>query len=233
MKPSTGWRNISIFLLLVCAWQAWRGCHRPAAIPPTPAACAQARATEAASSATRSAPSPAAASPPGADAPVPATDGNGGLDVYGFKIPAWALWFAPHQGEDLRAYRDRVLPIAQSAIAPHRTRVARSREDFAKAAGLDEHQRAELEAATRETAAALQERVFGAVLGGELAPGTFKPMTGVAMARELIELVDKGHRRFTSALREDQRSSLAKHPFDFGDYLVFSTKWEEVLAFLD
>jgi hypothetical protein len=34
-------------------------------------------------------------------------------------------------------------------------------------------------------------------------------------------------------LREDQRKALAQHPFDFADYLVFSTPWEDALGFLN
>lgn len=66
------------------------------------------------------------------------------------------------------------------------------------------------------------------MLGGELAP-TFKPMAGVGMARELLDIVERGNRRFLEVLRDDQRAALAQHPFDFGDDLVFSTRREDAL----
>jgi hypothetical protein len=124
-----------------------------------------------------------------------------------------------------------MLPLAVAAIAPQRARVARSLDSSAALAHLDSRQRAELDAATRDTAAALQDRVLTAVLGDELAPATFKPMAAVAMARELLG-VERGNRRFLDALRDDQRAALARHPFDFGDYLVFSTRWEDALRLL-
>lgn len=70
------------------------------------------------------------------------------------------------------------------------------------------------------------------MLNGELAPASFKPMAGVGMARELLDIVERGNRRFVEALRDDQRAALAQHPFDFGDYLVFSTRWEDALRLL-
>jgi len=91
----------------------------------------------------------------------PSNESSDGLSIHGFTVPSWALWFAPHPGEDLRSYRDRLLPLAKAAIAPQRARVARSRDDFAALANLDPHQRAELDSAAQETAAALQERVMG------------------------------------------------------------------------
>jgi hypothetical protein len=158
---------------------------------------------------------------------------GGGLDIYGFTVPPWALWFAPHPGEDLRAYRDRMLPLAQAAIAPQRARVARSRDSFAALAKLDARQRAELDGAAQDTAVALQERVMAAVLNGEISPATFKPMIGVSVARDLLDIVGRGNRRFLDSLDDAQRGKLAQHPFDFGDYLVFSTPWEDALKFLD
>jgi hypothetical protein len=126
-----------------------------------------------------------------------------------------------------------MLPLAQAAIAPQRARVAKSRDAFAQLANLDAHQRAELDGAAQEAAAQIQDRVMSAVLGGELLPMTFKPMAGVTVARDVLEIVGRGNRRFLEARRDDQRARLAQHPFDFGDYLVFSTRWEDALKFLD
>jgi len=227
---STGWRNLCLVLGVVCLALIWRDCHRaPEAATagecgtPRPAAR-----TERSNATTDRADRARDEAPPSSE-PAPAA----GLAIYGFTVPSWAIWLAPHPGEDLRSYRDRMLPLAQAVIAPHRARVARSRESFAALANLDARQRAELDGATQETAAALQDRVMGAVLNGELSPSTFKPMTGVSVARELLDIVGRGNRRFVDSLRDDQRAKLAQHPFDFGDYLVFSTPWEDALKFLD
>jgi hypothetical protein len=224
---STGWRNVCFVLGAVCLAQLWRDCHREpdvvaAAACPRPGPSRSAEHTFATDD--HAAPRPDEAPPSGEPE---------GLNLYGFTVPPWALWFAPQPGEDLRTYRDRLLPLAQSAIAPQRARVARGRDSFAALAHLDAHQRAELDGATQDTASALQERVLGALMNGEVSPATFKPMVGVDIARDLIDIVERGNRRFLDSLDADQRAKLAQHPFDFGDYLVFSTPWENALKFFD
>jgi hypothetical protein len=68
---------------------------------------------------------------------------------------------------------------------------------------------------------------------GELRPATFKPMTGVAIARDVLDIVDRGNTRFVSSLTSDQQGELAQHRFDFADYLAFSARWEDALHALD
>jgi hypothetical protein len=223
----------------VCLVLLWRDCGQAPAEPRAIAECAGPRVVsraERAASGKTARPTGAVEVEVEAEAEAEMAAGSAGADdgmmLYGVRLPGWALWLAPHPGEDLRAYRDRMLPLAVAAIAPQRARVARSRDSFAELAHLDTRQRAELDAAVDETAAALQERVMNAALGGELATATFKPMAGVEMARELLDIVGRGNRRFLAALRTDQRAALARHPFDFGDYLVFSTRWEEALKLL-
>jgi hypothetical protein len=155
---------------------------------------------------------------------------DGGLDAYGFHVPGWAVSLAPQQGEDMIAYRDRIVPLAQAAVAPQRSRVARSRDDLAKQLGLDAHQQTELAAATTETASAIEERALNAAFGGEFDPATFKPMTALAALTDVLQLIEKGNARFLASLTDAQRTRLAQHPFDFGDYLLFSTRWEDILG---
>jgi hypothetical protein len=221
------WRNVSFALLAVCLWQQWRACNRtPATAPPTPAECA--KISNAPAPAHFDTPAATADEQPADEAPPPAE----GVQLWGWHVPAWAAWFAPQPGEDLRAYRDRLLPLAKAAIAPQRARVARSLDDFAAIAKLDNQQRAALDGAAKDAANAIEERVLGAIMNGDFSPATFKPMTGVAMARDLLETVQHANDRFMGNLREDQKAALAQHPFDFGDYLLFSTKWEDALSAL-
>jgi hypothetical protein len=222
------WRTLCFGLAAACLVLLWRDCGggpgdpRPAADCPRPVPLARGERAAAAEP----------SEPTDREAPAPTEPAEIGQMLYGVELPPWLIWIAPHPGEDLRDYRDRMLPLAAAAIAPQRARVARSLDRFAALAHLDPRQRAELDAATRDTAAALQERVLAAMLGGELAPATFKPMAAVGMARELLDIVERGNRRFLEALRDDQRAALAQHPFDFGDYLVFSTRWEDALRLL-
>lgn len=222
-----GWRRLSILLGAVCVVQCWRSCAHPS--EPAPPSIASRADCAAAITAGRAATTPVLPVP---DERSRAAPPAGGFTAYGFSAPSWVRWFAPQPGEDLRAYRDRMLPLARAAVAPHRARVARSRDGFAQLAQLDTRQRGELDASVADTASALQDRVLTAVLGGELSPATFKPMAGVALARDLVDLVDRGNRRFLDTLRPNQRDQLAHHPFDFGDYLIFSTPWEDALQLL-
>jgi hypothetical protein len=216
------WRTTSIVLFVVVIGLLFRDCTRaaPAIDKPASAKC---------ESSTRTV-TEFADSDHGATDEVdkPATS-DGGFSINGFKVPAWAMWLAPHPGEDLRAYRDRMLPLAQAAVAPHRARVARSRDDFAALAHLDTRQLAALDAAAKQASDALEEKALAAIMNGDFAPATFKPMTAVSTARDMLDVVDKANQRFVGALSDEQRAQLAQHPFDFADYLVFSTKWEDML----
>lgn len=223
------WRTASLVLGALLLWQTWRGCTRAAPRPALPAECTT---TGPAGGAT----GPASAARDDSDGDGDATNGpaptSGGYEIYGFRVqvPSWAWSLLPQSGEHLRAYRDRMLPLARAALAPHRDRVARSRDDLAQQLGLDTRQRAELDAAARDAAQAIESRLLAAALGGELAPRTFKPMTGVALARDVLEAVDGAGKRFSAALTEDQRARLETHPFDFGDYLLFHTRWEDAIS---
>jgi hypothetical protein len=225
---SAHWRTLCLGLAATCGVLLWRDCAgrsgdpRPAADCPRPVPLARGERPASAEP----------AEPTDREAPAPTEPTEIGPTLYGIELPPWLVWIAPHPGEDLRRYRDRMLPLAVAAIAPQRARVARSLDSFAALAHLDPRQRAELDTATRDTAAALQDRVLAAVLDGDLAPATFKPMAAVGVTRELLDIVERGNRRFLDALRDDQRAALAQHPFDFGDYLVFSTRWEDALRLL-
>jgi hypothetical protein len=74
---------------------------------------------------------------------------------------------------------------------------------------------------------------MNAILTGEVQPSTFRPMQGVALTRELLAIVEKGNDRFLGTLSTQQRTDVGATRFDFADYLLFSTKWEDALKILD
>lgn len=220
-----GWRNLALVLGAICCVQLWRGCTR--ATPAAMTASSDCRAPTATASSDRP-DLPAIGSPARSTVrPTVTAPAEAGRSFYGFKVPAWVMHLLPQPGEPLRDYRDRILPLAQGAIAPQRARVARTRDDFAT---LDAHQRAELDGAVQDAARAIQDRVTNGLVSGELRPATFKPMTGVALARDILDIVDRGNTRFVNSLTPDQRTRLASHRFDFADYLVFSARWEDALG---
>jgi len=216
------WKTVSFVLGAVLCVQTWRNCNRevPAAPPPEREACMKLVAQHAWDE-------PSHDQPAVEEEPPPAP--SGAPTFNGIQLPAWTAYFAPMPGEDLRSYRDRMLPLAQAALAPQRARVARSRDDFAAAAHLDSQQKTLLDTATHEAADRIEEKVMGAFLNGDLNPSSFKPMAGVALARDVLDIVDHANQTFTASLREDQKAALAQHPFDFADYLLFATKWEDAL----
>ncbi|HEY4181124.1 MAG TPA: hypothetical protein VGM90_29975 [Kofleriaceae bacterium] len=222
---SNTWRNISFVLGAACAWQAWRGCHSPTTNVET-TACTEEQSRPLAHGSSDDSPR---ADKQAATEEPPMTD-NGGISLMGFKAPPWVRGMMPHPGENLRVYRDRMIPIAQMAIAPQRERLQRSADDFAKTAHLDDTQKAALDTNVDETATAIEDRLFQAALSGDFSPSTFKPMAGVKVARDVLDLVDQGNSKFVSSLHDDQRTALATNPFDFADYLVFHTKWEDAIS---
>jgi hypothetical protein len=213
------WRNTALVLAAICGYQRYQSCSHTAA--PADAAASEARPDHARTAT----PTPPPALPPALPAAA-ALEPDAGKTFHGFRVPAWALRLAPQPGETPRAYRDRILPLAQAAIAPQRARVARTRDDFAR---LDPHQRAELDAAVADAARAIQARIATAFASGELRPATLKPMAGVGIARDVLDIVDRGNARFLGSLTADQQTELASHRFDFADYLLFTARWEDAL----
>jgi hypothetical protein len=227
------WRRLAIVLAVLCAYQRWQSCTRV-----MPKAQQTAGAGAADGAATAGATASADVEPPGdrvarghSSAPAPALDdaAKPTRGFYGFKAPAWAMQLAPHHGETMREYRDRVLPLAELAIAPQRARVARMRDALA----LDTRQREQLDGAVTDASAAIEKRVTAAIVSGELRPADFKPMTGVALARDVLDIVDHGNTRFLDSLSPEKRAQLVANHFDFADYLLFSAKWEDALHVLD
>jgi hypothetical protein len=216
------WKHVSFALAAVLCVQTWRSCNRevPPPAPPEREACMKLVAQH-----TWDDPSP----PPPDDEPEPPPPATGGPSFNGIQLPAWTAYFAPQPGEDLRSYRDRMLPLAQAALAPQRARVARSRDDFAAVAHLDSQQKALLDTQRQQAADRIEEKLLGGFLNGDFDPHTFKPMAGVSLARDVLDIVDDANQTFTASLREDQKAALAQHPFDFADYLLFGTRWEDAL----
>jgi hypothetical protein len=241
---ATFWRRMCVALAVLCAYLAWPRSAATADDGAKPGSRAASDAARTASWSDRAgdrddgrAGDPAHTASAGTGATAAGESGGagtgGGMNIYGFGIPPWAAWFAPQRGEDMLSYRDRVVPVARAALAPQRERVTHARDELAKAAHLDATQLATLDAATAQTADAIEERVLGAVMNGDFAPDTARPMAGVQLARELLDDVAQGDQRFRSSLRDDQRATLAQQQFDFADYLLFTTKWEQALGYAD
>lgn len=226
-----GWRRSALLLGALCLLLQWRACHRPAGrvVPCPEEGRVEERPSRQLGDGALDEPAPQAERALDDGEGLPPSQGEP-LSMWGVKVPSWLLWFAPHPGEDLLSYRDRMAPLARAAIAPQRNRVARSRADLVQKLGLDSGQQAALDAAVSDAASQIQDRVMNAALSGELMPSRLKPMAGVRLVRDVLDLVDKADHRFTGVLRSDQQATLAKHPFDMADYLLFSPRWEQAIG---
>jgi hypothetical protein len=125
------------------------------------------------------------------------------------------------------------VPAAQLAVAPHRARVAENRRRFAEAAALDEAQQQALDAAVQRAAGDIQDHVMQSVLSGELAPPRVRPARAVAFARDVLDMLDRANREFRGTLTSAQLAILDESGFDVVDYLVFSTRWEDLLGVVE
>lgn len=206
------WRATAILLAIICCVQRWQACSSSTQLEHR-----EARKAVVQSFAGSFIPGGAPSSDPGSGDPAPAKKRT----IFGMRVPAWADRLLPQPGEKAGAYRDRIVPLAQIAIAPQRARVARIHDR------LPEATRDALDAAVAKTGQAIEDRITQAVLEGELGPST-KPMQGVSLARQVLDLVDQGNSDFMGALSQDQRAQLGA--FDFADYLVFARPWEDALA---
>ncbi len=142
----------------------------------------------------------------------------------------WAVeFFTPHPGENLLAYRDRVLPVVQAVAAPQRKRVRRWRDEFSKDARLSDTQQRALDATVSDAGEQIKDRIFQGILSGELGPRT-KASNGVAFARDLLDIADGANKRFRASLDSSQAAALDGSRFDVVDYLFFATRWEDMLG---
>jgi hypothetical protein len=208
------WRTAAIVLAIVCCVQRWQSCMRTERVAQTTTSEHAHTGSSLRDALASSFDKPSAAARDGAPSLPTRT-------FFGFRPPAWAAHLLPQPGETMRAYRDRIVPIAEIVIAPQRARVARMRDQLA------DPQRAALDAASSEAAAAIEARITSAIVDGELQPSALRPMTGVSLARDVLDIVDRGNAQYVGALTPDQRAATT---IDFADYLVFSTRWEDALG---
>jgi hypothetical protein len=225
------WRAVAIALAVACAllWLRGRG--------PRDKSSKRASAGHASGKDSATSPSPAGRDPRernawGADAG--AVEGSSVELPEDLSSAAWPVAFlVPHDGETAIEYRDRVLPVVQTAVAPHRRRVARLRDEFFDAARLDEEQREELHAAVNDAADAIKNRILEGIATREILPPYIRPAAVVAFVRDILDLADRAYQRFRSKLTDEQLAMLADSNFDVADYLLFSVTWEDLLELLD
>ncbi len=168
--------------------------------------------------------------PKKAAASQPATDDDE-ADEPDPPLADWMLaFFAPYPGENLLHYRDRIYPVVKAVIDPQRARVADLRKSFEDNAHLDDKQKKALDDAVAESGEAMKDRIMQGLMSGELDPSRLKPAGVVSFTRDILEDADQANRKLRASLRPDQLSALDGSAFDVDDYLLFSTRWEDLLG---
>jgi hypothetical protein len=143
----------------------------------------------------------------------------------------WMIsFFRPHPGETMLEYRDRLLPVAKAVLQPQRDRVKRLREKFEQTANLDDAQKQALDAAVSAAGEGMKDRIMQGFMSGELDPSRMKPSGAVSFARDMLDLADGANKKFRSTLRPDQATALDADRFDVDEYLLFRTRWEDMLG---
>lgn len=146
----------------------------------------------------------------------------------------WDRWVAdfvrPRPGEGLLEYRDRLVPVAQLAIAPHRAAAERTLEGSAARAGLGAAERGEIDDIIERAQRQLERRVREAVFGGELFGPDARPIDGVRFARDLLDVVLAADAAVGAALTPAQRRALDEGGFDVAVYLLVATRWERLVG---
>jgi hypothetical protein len=143
----------------------------------------------------------------------------------------WLLDFARLRPEEsLLDYRDRVVPAALLLVSPQRERVARRWQEFVTRARLDDEQRQRADEILAAAGDELMSRIAEGVLSGELLPPALRPIRAVQFAGDLLALVEQADGRLRDTLRGDQREALRHSGFDVAEYLLFATRWEELVG---
>jgi hypothetical protein len=169
-------------------------------------------------------------------APAPAAPAARAADEGGaparLSAQAAMAFLVPQPGESLVEYRDRLLPLARAVVNPQRERVAQLRDRFVETARLDAAQQRVLDEAVTAAGETLKDRIAQGVLSGELGL-RMKPASGVAFARDLLDATDEANRTFRAALRPEQLATLDEDRFDVAEYVLFRTRWEDLLGVTD
>jgi hypothetical protein len=146
----------------------------------------------------------------------------------------WDRWVAdfvkPRPGEGLLEYRDRLVPVAQVAIAPQRAAAERSLAGSITAAGLGDAGRAQVDEILGEAQSLLKQRIQNAVFGGELFGPGVAPIDSVKFARDLLDTVIAADTALRAALTPAQRRAFDDSGFDVAVYLLVATRWEQIIG---
>lgn len=125
-------------------------------------------------------------------------------------------------------YLERMVPFVETALAMPRSKVEEARRAAEEAAGVDDEQRAQLDAAFNDAfveALALTNR---AVASGDLSPYERNWSGAMNVAGGLGAVLEGTESRIGEILTLEQRQTIYDQGFEWGEYLGVTVPWEQL-----
>jgi hypothetical protein len=130
------------------------------------------------------------------------------------------------EGETDEAYRARMSPLVEGALAVPRGWAEEARADWEAAAELDEEQRAAVDAAFADARAEALAAANAMIASGELSPYKRSSRGVLAFAAGAATIADGVDARLRGVLSAEQMAAAEEAGFDWLEYLALTTKWE-------
>jgi hypothetical protein len=136
--------------------------------------------------------------------------------------------FGRRDGETDEAYRERVAPLVGTMLMVPRGRMAERRREFEEAAGIDDEQRAKLDALVKDTQTELITVANQAIASGQLTPYRRNTAGLAGFVGGAATIAESADQRFRQLLTPDQIAAMEQSGFDVIEYLAFTSPWESV-----
>jgi hypothetical protein len=131
-------------------------------------------------------------------------------------------------GETDEEYRARVAPLVGTLLSIPRDRLGERRRQFEEAAGIDDEQRAKLDAAFDAAANELVGLANAAIASGDLTPYSRNTRGVLAFVGSTVGTVDGLYDSIGKVLRPEQLQVMQESGFDPLEYLGVTTRWESL-----
>lgn len=134
------------------------------------------------------------------------------------------------ESESAADYIARMRPLIEAGLERPRERLAERYREVQELAGIDEEQRASLEAAFEDTYREAIELTNQAVASGDLTPYERNWSGALQFAGGLGAVLSSAEQRIGGILTPEQRRIIADSGFEWGEYLGANAPWEDLDA---
>lgn len=176
----------------------------------------------------RAAPEPVAAAGAPARRPLVPVPSEGRMERRAKRTQMIDALLGRDPDESEEAYRERILPMMQSALEVPRQRVEDMRKLAEEAAHVTDDQRKQLDEAFGSVYDELIEFTDGAVADGQLTPYGRNVKGVLQYAGGLGAILEGAEGRIGKILSPDQLRAMSDAGFEWGEYLGLRTPWERL-----